>query len=46
MRNQHRLVSYHLIIFVSFPNKNPLEPNRKGSVMCRKHFNEHLSFVK
>jgi hypothetical protein len=44
--NQPHFISYNLIIFVSLSNKNPLEPNRKGSGRCRYHFCEHLFFVK
>jgi hypothetical protein len=44
--NQPRFVSYHLIIFVSLSNKNPLEPNKKGYGRCWYHLCEHLSFLK
>jgi hypothetical protein len=34
-----------LFLFL-FPNENTLEPNRKGSVRCRYHVSEQLSFLK
>jgi hypothetical protein len=33
-------------LFLFFLNKNPLEPNRKGSGRCMHHISEHLSFLK